>query len=98
MAARVARYGDKTDGRCRKGHYHEYGRIISGSLDVFINGKRAARYNDKVRANCHHLAKINSGALDVFINGLKMARVGDHFYGSYKGLITSGSLDVFYGA
>ena len=74
--------------------------ITSGSGDVFINGKPAARVGDSLAPhtkpkNPPHGRSIAAGASQVFINGKPAARVGDAI--SCGGTISSGSGNVFIG-
>ena len=76
--------------------------IASGSGDVFVNGKGAARQGDsstqhKKRAKkCPmHTASISSGSGSVFVNGKGFARVGDSLTECTS--IAAGSSDVFVG-
>lgn len=75
--------------------------IASGSSDVFINGRSAARIGDGTSLHLRpdaeticfpHLPKISQGAATVFINGRPAARRGSAVAGCTK--VTGGSGDV----
>jgi uncharacterized Zn-binding protein involved in type VI secretion len=78
--------------------------IQSGSGDVFVNGRGAARLGDgatphkaKQRPKCPiHVTKITGASGTVFVNGRGFARVGDPF-GPQCTQVQSGSGDVFVG-
>ena len=89
-----ARVGD--DHTCPvKGHAG--GPIISGSPNVFYNGKSAARVTDLLE--CHPkddvYDEIAAGSNSVYVNGLPAARMGDGT--KHGGVITEGSATVFIG-
>ncbi len=77
--------------------------IASGSGDVIINGRGAARVGDTSTVHqkpggkrCGtHSASISAGSGSVFINGRPAARVGDSLAGCTS--ISSGSGDVIIG-
>jgi uncharacterized Zn-binding protein involved in type VI secretion len=74
--------------------------ITSGSGDVFINGKPAARVGDSLAPHTKpksppHGRSIAAGASQVFINGKPAARVGDAI--SCGGNVAAGSGNVFIG-
>lgn len=77
------------------------GPIISGSGNVFVNGRPSARIQDPgIHAACcdGNNFKIAAGSGTVFVNGKKMARKNDktsHCGGS--GQIIQGSSDVITG-
>lgn len=79
------------------------GPVTSGSQDVFINSKPAARVKDQgVAVPCcnKNTYMIQQGSPTVFINGKPAARVGDmtQHCQIYPGtLIANGSLNVFIG-
>ncbi len=69
--------------------------IASGSPNVFINGRHAA----KVGSTTTHPCTVVSGSATVFINSSHAARIGDLlscFCGT-QGHITGGSTNVFIG-
>ena len=51
--------------------------VTSGSDDVMINGKPAARMGDSLAPHCKHGRSIGEGSSTVSINGKPAARVGD---------------------
>ncbi|MEN4760003.1 MULTISPECIES: PAAR domain-containing protein [unclassified Chryseobacterium] len=53
------------------------GPITSGSFNVLIGGKPAARKGDPVTCSSHGVASIVEGSSSVFINGIAAARMGD---------------------
>lgn len=62
--------------------------IASGSTDVFINGRPAARVGDPSTTHLKpggpcvpHSASISAGSPNVFVNGKSLARVGDPLSG-----------------
>lgn len=65
-----ARLGDKTS---------HGGAIITGSPDVMVNGKKAARLGDSHSCPLpgHGVTSIVTGSATVMINGQPAARVGD---------------------
>jgi uncharacterized Zn-binding protein involved in type VI secretion len=74
--------------------------IASGSPDVFINNRSAARVGDPSTthlvpgAPCFpHVSKIAAGSPNVFVNNLPLARQGDPLTACTK--IAQGSPDVF---
>jgi len=73
--------------------------IATGSPDVRINGRPAARVGDSSTRHLKpglicppHTAKINSGAATVYINGQPAARVGSTLAGCTR--VAAGSADV----
>lgn len=77
---------------------HGTGQIVSGSGNVYINGKSAARAHlDKAGCNEHGSAPqiVAQGSGTVHINGQPAARVGDRTVCDAK--ISSGSGNVFIG-
>lgn len=93
----VARAGDS-------GMVHCSGYVIaSGSSDVFVNGRPAARVGDSssvhlrpVGKKCFpHVATISAGSTSVLVNGRPIARVGSPLAGCT--FIISGSSDVIVG-
>jgi len=74
------------------------GVIATGSPDVFINGRPAARAHDDVTACAKHSRvppPIASGSSNVFINGMPAARIDDQI--SCGAVIIDGSSDVLIG-
>ena len=76
--------------------------IASGSADVLINGRGAARQGDvstphlRPAKKCpRHVAPISGGSSSVFINGRPAARVGDGLAGCTR--VATGSGDVIIG-
>lgn len=76
--------------------------IATGSTDVFINGRPAARVGDissphKVPARIcfNHVAPIVIGSTSVFINGRPAAYVGSYLAGCT--FVATGSTDVVTG-
>jgi uncharacterized Zn-binding protein involved in type VI secretion len=77
---------------------HAVGQIVSGSGNVHVNGKPAARAHlDKADCSEHGSAPqiLAQGSSTVHINGEPAARVGDHTVCDAK--ISSGSGNVFIG-
>ncbi|WP_122521216.1 PAAR domain-containing protein [Pseudomonas viridiflava] len=77
---------------------HQTGQIISGSNNVNINGKAAARAHvDKARCDDHGPGPkvLAQGSSTVYINGYPAARVNDHTECDAK--ISAGSSNVFIG-
>ena len=100
----TARIKDEHRGICNHGAPccpHEVaGTIIAGSLDVYVNGLRAARLNDEVEHDCPHCGTgfISSGSQTVLVNGLPIARLGDSVtYPGGGGTITTASGNVLAG-
>lgn len=96
MSSKAARFGDMASGH---GCFPTTA-IISGSSNVFINMRPAARLSDPAAAHgcssCKpHARNIAAGSGSVFINGLAAARVGDGI--SCGGVVASGSPNVFIG-
>ena len=74
--------------------------LVSGSPDVFINGRAAGRVGDAYAVHgCDvhpsHSGHISSGSSSVFINGKPAGRIGDAV--SCGGSVAEGSPDVFIG-
>lgn len=69
--------------------------ITSGSGDVTINGKPAARVGDSLKRHCKHGRSIAAGSSSVLINGKPAARIGDAI--SCGGKISTGSSNVTIG-
>jgi len=83
------------------GHGNYPSRVIqSGSPNVFINGKPAARVGDSLGSHSYtdesgthtHSGNISSGSNNVFVNGMAKANVGSSI--SCGGSIVSGSSNV----
>jgi uncharacterized Zn-binding protein involved in type VI secretion len=97
MAHQKARVGDRMNGTWigRRRVYHVTGVVISGSPNVFVNGKRAARLGDRGR-HSHGGFTIITGRPDVLINGKRTAfkgsRTNNH---SGKGTLVTGSPNVY---
>ncbi|MFT8947963.1 MAG: PAAR domain-containing protein [Acetobacter aceti] len=73
---------------------HVGGPVVTGSPNVFINGRPAARVGD--RATCQGPPdKISEGSATVFINGKPASRMGDRT--EHGGVIIGGSGNVFIG-
>lgn len=59
--------------------------IITGSSNVFLDGKRVARKGDRLNVHCKpcgkkkkcHASVIARGSSSVFVNGKPVARIGD---------------------
>lgn len=76
--------------------------IATGSGDVFVNGRPAARVGDQSTNHLlpggpcpNHVSSIASGSASVFVNGRPLARVGDPFGSCTR--VAQGSGDVFCG-
>ena len=77
--------------------------IAQGSLNVFINGRPAARIGDFSTLHktpggktcVPHVSVISTGSASVFVNGRPVARVGDLLAGCTA--IAQGSVNVFAG-
>ena len=74
--------------------------LVSGSTNVFINGKAAGRVGDAYAshscpAHPSHAGTVSSGSGTVTINGRPAARVGDAV--SCGGSVAQGSGNVFIG-
>jgi uncharacterized Zn-binding protein involved in type VI secretion len=69
--------------------------IISGSPDVNVNNKPAARQGDRSSFHKKHSSTIQSGSPTVFVNNRPLARVGDPLVQCTK--VQTGSGDVFAG-
>lgn len=104
--ARAARLGDNDKGICVKGcklcPHLRTGRITSGSSNVIIEGKGAARQGDKTNCQCPHggNGQIMRGSATVFANGKPMVRVRDNTKCDKCGLVgtvITGASTVFVG-
>lgn len=71
------------------------GAIVSGSPDVFCNGKPVARVGDPVACLRHGAQRIAAGSTTVFCNGKGVARVGDPI--TCGAVIVTGSPNVYSG-
>ncbi|MBX2808901.1 MAG: PAAR domain-containing protein [Cellvibrionaceae bacterium] len=69
--------------------------IITGSPDVLINGKPAARLGDKLQKHHKGERRIVEGVNSVLINGLPAVRISDAI--NCGGVINEGSPNVFIG-
>lgn len=72
--------------------------LVTGSPNVFVNGKPKGRVTDKYESHgcvvhTPHQDEIAQGSSTVFCNGLSVARVGDSV--SIGGSVQDGSPDVF---
>jgi uncharacterized Zn-binding protein involved in type VI secretion len=98
MTMPCARIGDRTRGHCHVHNRTYNGLIITGSPDVVINNRSAARVGDIVRSDCGHIGKIVTGASTVTDNNRLQARIGDKTIGDYEAVIITGSPDTLTGA
>lgn len=90
----VARKGDP--GRVHCSGY----TIATGSDDVYVNGRPAARVRDSSTSHqgsgcIPHVSTIAAGSDSVFVNNRPLAREGDRLSGCTS--IAAGSGDVFAG-
>lgn len=53
------------------------GSVVTGSPNVYANGKKVARVGDTYACPIHGPNPIVSGSPDAYANGVKVARVGD---------------------
>jgi len=75
---------------------NDSGQIITGSPNVFINGRPAAlAQQSTVACDKHGIQRMAEGSSKVFINGHPVARIGDR--STCGGKISSGSSNVFIG-
>jgi uncharacterized Zn-binding protein involved in type VI secretion len=94
----VVRVGDMS-----AGHPHCYPPTpaVSGSPDVFVNGKAAVRVGDSwathgaCPVHSPHSGSSSSGSSSVFVNGKALCRVGDSI--SCGDTMAQGSPNVFAG-
>jgi uncharacterized Zn-binding protein involved in type VI secretion len=100
----VARLGDAHSGICDHGEdccpHAVAGVIVSGSGNVFANGRPVARLGDSVTHSCPHCGtgSISSASGTVKANGIGVARLGDSVtYPGGSGKIDSASGNVFAG-
>ncbi|MBB3141210.1 PAAR domain-containing protein [Halomonas organivorans] len=68
---------------------------LTGSPNVFINGRPAHRVGDAWAKHCGHGGVLATGSSSVFVNGLPLGRVGDAI--SCQSMVATGSLNVFAG-
>lgn len=72
---------------------------VSGSPNVFTNGRNAHRNNDPWQVHCCgdscHPSNVATGSRTVFINGLRATRIGDRI--ACGSLVAEGSINVFIG-
>jgi type VI secretion system VgrG family protein len=89
----VARVGDQHTCPAFTGGIipHQGGTIISGSDNVFINNKPAARQGDQLKCNTSQ-TKITKGNPNVLINNKPIARLSDQTM--HNGKVIQGSNDV----
>lgn len=93
----VARKGDPGATHCSGFN------IVTGSSDVFVNGRAVARAGDQTGTHLRpggkrcvpHTSSISSGSSTVFVNGKPLARAGDPLASCTQ--VKSGSGDVFAG-
>ena len=79
---------------CNGATPHAGGPVVTGSPNVFINGKPVARLGDFC-ACCGAVAKIATGHANVFVNGLPIATTDS--LTSHGGRIVTGSPNVLIG-
>jgi len=100
----VARLNDTHKGICNHGlpccPHEVIGTISTASGNVIVNGRGAARLNDKVIHNCPHCGTgYISSAASKEINRQYLARLGDEVtYPAGKGKIVTASENVFSGS
>lgn len=75
---------------------HDAGKILAGSLNVFIENLPAARVGDSAKCHGDKNNSISDGSATVFINGKSAARQGDAM--AHGGKITGGAAQVFIGS
>ncbi|MGY3094187.1 PAAR domain-containing protein [Pantoea agglomerans] len=78
--------------------HHETGHLVTGSSNVFINGRSAVMSHMSVGDCDEHgpaLQRVAKGSSRVYINGLPAARTGDRL--TCSGVISGGSPNVFIG-
>jgi len=73
---------------------HKGGPILTGSQDVFINGRPVARLTDQIHCRIE-TDQITQGAPGVTINGIPAARLADA--SQHGGVITTGAASVMIG-
>ena len=90
----VARIGDSDVPHCSAHN------VQTGSGDVFVNGRGAARLGDRCTPHLlpgspcpTHSATVSSASSSVFVNGRGIARIGDPYGGCTS--IAAGSPNVF---
>lgn len=91
----VCRLNDKSSGH---GPYPPQA-ILSGSSNVFINGRPVAAKGDELEPHPTpdpaHTSKLSSGSSTVYVNGKPINRIGDSV--SCGGFMVNGSSNVFSG-
>ena len=97
----IARVSDKHSGTCNHNApccpHSVSGEIVTGSINVSVNGLPIARLGDAVTHNCPHCGTghISSASGSVFANGIPVARLGDNVtYPGGGGIITTASDNV----
>lgn len=98
----IVRVGDVHAGICSHGipdccPHGVVGTYITGSNNVFINGRAVVRVGDPVVHSCPHcgVGAAATGSGTVFVNGVAVHRVGDGVvYLGGAGVATVGSGDV----
>lgn len=78
--------------------HHETGHLVTGSSNVFINGRPAVMSHMSVGDCDEHgpaLQRVAEGSSRVYINGLPAARMGDRL--TCSGVISGGSTNVIIG-
>lgn len=78
--------------------HQETGHLVTGSSNVFINGRSAVMSHMSVGDCDEHgpaFQRVAEGSSRVYINGLPAARTGDHL--ACSGIISSGSPNVIIG-
>ena len=95
----ICKVGDVGAGICygHKTPISTTGTIITGSGNIFCNGLGVATMGDTVLSSCGHTGTIITGSGSVFCNGKGAARIGDSFDGTFKGVLITGSGDIFSG-
>ena len=73
MSKPVTRLGDVCSGH----DTHEPRQSVSGSDNVFINGKPTHRLDDDWEVHGTHSGKLSSGSSSVYVNGKPIGRIGD---------------------
>jgi uncharacterized Zn-binding protein involved in type VI secretion len=88
----ICRIGDMATGWCSICNRTVTGRIITGSPNVYVQGKPVARKGDLVMPGCGHGAgRIVRVSPNIRANGLGVARVNDTFHGTYTGRLLGGA-------
>lgn len=97
MSHQKARVGDKMTGtwRGRKRVVGTSGVVITGSPNVYVNGKKCARVGDKGRHRYSSFT-ILTGRPDIIVNGKRVAHKGSKTNNhSGSGTLISGSPNVY---